>query len=90
MRNDTPVINEEMCCWTYTINPSESHRPMVIWVRSGTPVMFMSMAPIERRECVPTSYRVNPSLATPTHLHSALMTEMLFEAMTKQRTSEVG
>ena len=44
-----PVLNEEICCWIYTINPSERHLPTAMRVRSGTSAMCMAMAPPERR-----------------------------------------
>ena len=52
MRTKTPVLNEEIYCWMYTMNPSEPHLPMVMRVRSGAFVMCMAMAPPERRESV--------------------------------------
>ena len=85
MRTETPVLNEEICCWMYTMNPSKRHLLMAMRVRSGTFVMCMAMAPPERRECVPTSYGVNPSLNAPTRLHSALRTVIMMEAMTERR-----
>ena len=85
MRTETPVLNEEICCWMYTMNPSERHLPVDMRVRSGTFVMYMTMAPPERRECVPTSSGANPSLAAPTRLHSALRTVMTTEVLTEQR-----
>ena len=85
MRTETTVINEDICCWVYTINPSEHHRAVAMRVRYGTPAMCVAMAPPERRECVLKSSGANPILAAPTRLHSALMTEMMFEVLTKQR-----
>ena len=85
MQTKTPVLNKEIYCWMYTINPSERHRPMAMRVRSGTPAVYIIMAPPERRECVPTSSGENPSLDVPTRLHSALMTDMIFEALTERR-----
>ena len=85
MQTETPVLKEEICCWIYTINPSERHLPMAMRVRSGTSAMCMAMAPPERREWVPTSSEANPSLATPTRLHSALMVVIMMEALTEQR-----
>ena len=73
MRTETPVLNEEICCWIYTINPSERHLPMAMRVRSGTPAMCIAMALTERRECSPTPSGANMSLAAPARLHSALM-----------------
>ena len=46
----------------------------------------MAMAPPERRECVPTSSGEKPSLATPTFRHLALMTAMMLDALTEQRS----
>ena len=86
MRTETPVMNEEICCWIFTISPSEHHRPMAMRVRSGTPAICMAMDPLEQRECQPTSSRANPSLDAPTFLNSTLMTEMMLEALTEQRT----
>ena len=43
MRTETPVLNEEICFWMYTINPSERRRLMAIMVRYGTPTMYMAM-----------------------------------------------
>ena len=40
-----PMLNKEICCWIYTMNPSECHCPISMRVRSGTPVMCMAMAP---------------------------------------------
>ena len=85
MRTETPVLNEEICCWIYTINPSERHLPMATRVRSGTFMMCMAVAPLERRECVLTSSGENPSLAAPTRLHSALRTVMMMETLTERR-----
>ena len=90
MQTETPMLNEEICCWIYTINPSNRHRPMVTRVRSGTFEMCIEMALPERRECVPTSPGENLSLAAPTRLHSALTTEMMFEALTERRPCAVG
>ena len=47
--------------------------------------MFMAMDPPEQRECILTSSGSDPSLDAPTHLHSAQMMEMMFEALTKRR-----
>ena len=85
MRTDTTVLNEEICCWIYTINPSKRHRPVAMRVWYGTPAMCVAMSPPERKECVPASSGANLSLATTTCLHSALMTEMMFEVLTEQR-----
>ena len=85
MRTYTPVLNEEICCWTYTINPSERHRPMAMRVQSGMLAMCMAMAPPERRECVSTSSGVYLSLAAPTCFHFDLMTAMLLEALIERR-----
>ena len=63
---------------------------MVMRVPSGTPAMCMAMAPQERIDCVPTSYGVNLSLATPNRQVSALKTEVIFEALTKQNPRVVG
>ena len=84
MRTETPVLNEEICCWMYTIYPSERHHLMAMRVQSGIPEMCIAMAPSERRECVPTSSGANPSLAAPTRLHSSLMTVMMFKALTER------
>ena len=85
MRTETPVLNEEICCWIYTINPSKRHRPMAMKVRSRTPVMCMAMAPPDRRERVPTSSGENPSLTSATRLNSTPMTDIIFEVLTEQR-----
>ena len=85
MRTKTRVLNEGICCWIYTINPSARHRPMAIRVKSGTSVMCTAMAPPDQRECVPTSSRANPGRAAPTRLHSTLTTTMMLEALTEQR-----
>ena len=79
-----PVLNEEICCWMYTINPSGCHLPMVMRVRSGTFAMCMAMAPPEWRECVPVSSGANPSLDVHTHFHSALRKVMMVEELTKR------
>ena len=79
------MLNKEICCWIYTINHSERQRQMAMRVRSGTPAMCMSMDLPERRECDPESSWTNPSLATPTRWVLALMTEMMFEALTDRR-----
>ena len=63
---------------------------MAVGFRSGTPVMCMSMAPPEQRECVPTSSGANLSLAAPTRRVSALGTEMMFEALTERSPGAVG
>ena len=44
------------------MSPSERHGPMVVRVLSGTPAIFMAMAPPEQRECAPTSSEVNPNI----------------------------
>ena len=90
MRIETPVLNEEICCWRYTINNGKRNHPMAMRVWSGTPAMCMAMAPPEHRKCIPTSSGENPSLAAPTRLHSALMAEMMFEVLTEQRPCAVG
>ena len=84
MRTKTPVLNEEICYWMYTMDPSERHLPMAMRVGSGTFVICMDMAPPERRECIPTSSGANPSLAAPTHLYSARRTVMTMEALTER------
>ena len=73
MRTEMPMLNEEICCWIYNINPSESQCPMTARVRSGRLEMCMAMALTERRECSPTPSGANMSLAAPARLHSALM-----------------
>ena len=83
-------MNEEICCWIYTINPSDRHPPMAMRIQSRTLEMCMAMALPERRECTPTSSVANPSLAAPTHLHSALMTVVMLEALTEQSPCRVG
>ena len=85
MRTETPVLDEEIYCWMYTMNPSERHLPMATRVWSGTFAMCMAMAPPERRECVLTSSRANLSLDVPTCLHFALRTMMTMEALTERR-----
>ena len=85
MRTETPVLNEEICCWMYTMNPSERHLLMTMMVRSGMFAMCMAMALPEQRECVPTSSGKNLSLAVPTRFHSALRTAITMEALTKRR-----
>ena len=45
MQTDTPVLNEEICCWIYNINNSKLHHPMAMRVRSGTPAICMAMEP---------------------------------------------
>ena len=80
-----PVLNEEICCWIYTIKPSERHLPMAMRIRSVMSGMCMAMAPPERRECVPTSSGANPILAAPTHLHPTLRWVIRMEVLTDQR-----
>ena len=80
-----PVLNEEICCWIYTINPSKHHLLMAMRVQSGTFAMCMAMAPPERRECVPTSSWSNLSLDAPTRLHSTLRRVITMEALTERR-----
>ena len=80
-----PMLNEEICCWIYTINLSERHLPMAMRVRSGTSLMCMAMALPKQRESVPTSSGANLNLAAPTHLDSALRRVMTMEALTKRR-----
>ena len=82
---ETAVLKEEICCWIYTINPSDRHLTMAMSVRSGTLVRCMVMAPPEQRKCVPTSSGAKPSLAAPTCRHSALVTAMMFDALTERR-----
>ena len=84
MWTETPMLNKEICCWVYTMKPSERHLLMAMRVRSGTFAMCMAMAPPERRECVLTSSGANPSLAAPTCLHSALRTVMTMGALTER------
>ena len=79
MQTETPVLNEEICCWMYIMNPSEGHLLMAMRVWSGTFAMCMAMSPLEWRESVPTSSGDNPSMA------AALRTVMTMEALTKQR-----
>ena len=76
MRTKASVLNEEIYCWMYTINPSKRHLLMAMRVRSGKFAMCMAMALPERRECVPASSGENPSLAAPTRLQFALRTVM--------------
>ena len=52
--------------------------------------MCMAMDLTERRECVPASSGVNLSLALPTRRVSNLITEIVFEALTKQSPWSVG
>ena len=85
MRTKTPVLNEEICCWMYTMNPSERHLLMTMRVRSGMFAMCMAMALPEQREWVLTYSGAYPSLAAPTRLHSALRRVMAMEALTKRR-----
>ena len=85
MQTKTPILNEEICSWMYTMNPSERHLPIAMRVQSGTFAMCMAMVLTERRECVPTSSGENPSLSMPTRLHSALRTVMTMEALTERR-----
>ena len=79
-----PVLKDEICCWVYTMNPSDLHCSMDMRVRSGTPAMCMAMTPPERRECVPTSFGANTSMAAPTQRVSDLRTEMMFEALNER------
>ena len=65
------------------MNPIKRHQPMSMRVPSGTPVMCMAVTPPERRDCFPTSFGVNPSMDVPTCWFAALMTEMIFEALTE-------
>ena len=66
------------------MNPSERHRLMAMRVQSGTPVVYMAMDPPEHRECIPTSSGANPCLFAPARQVSALMTEIMFEALTER------
>ena len=66
------------------MNPSERHRPMTMRVQSGTPAVCVAMAPPERRECAQTSSGAILSLSVPTQSVSALMMEMMFEALTER------
>ena len=66
------------------MNPSEHHRLMAMRVQYGTSAMCMAMNPPDQRECVPTSSGEIMSMAVPTRQVSALMTEMMFEALTKR------
>ena len=79
----TPALKDEICCWIFTINHCKRHWSMNMKVRSGTPVMRMAMAPPERRECVPMSSGENPRVATLNRRVSALMTEIMFQALTE-------
>ena len=90
MRTETPVLNEEICCWMYTMNPSERHLLMTMRVRSGMFAMCMAMALPEQRECAPTSSGENPSLDAPTRLHYSLMTARMLEALTERRPWVIG
>ena len=63
---------------------------MAMRVRTGTPAMCMAMDLLEQRECALSSSGGNPSRAAPTCLHSALMTDMAFEAPTEHRPWWVG
>ena len=81
---ETPVLKDNICCWIYTMNPSERHLPMAMRVQSGTFTICMAMALPERRECVSTSSGENMSLATPTRQVSALRTDMMFETLTEK------
>ena len=85
MRTETPVLNKEICCWMYTMNPSERHLPMAMRVLLEMFAMCLEMAPPERRECVLASFGANPSLAATTRLDSALRMVMVMEALTEQR-----
>ena len=85
MRTETPVLKEKICCWMYTMNPSERQLLMVMRVRSGKFAMCVAMAPLERRECVPASSGANLSLAVPTRLHPDLRTVIMIEALTERR-----
>ena len=85
MRTKTHVLNDEICCWIYTLNPSERHRPKATRVRSETSDMCIAIARLEWREFVPTSSGVNPSLAAPTRMRTALMTAMMLESLTEWR-----
>ena len=76
MRTEVPVLNEEIYCWMYTINPSKRHLLMAMRVRSGKFAMCMARDLLERRECVSESSGENPSLAAPTRLHFSLRTVM--------------
>ena len=83
IRTKTPTLKDDICCWVYTMNPSECHSPMDIRVRSGTPAMCVTMAPPEQREYVPKSSGENLILAAPNWRVSALMSEIMFEALTE-------
>ena len=66
MRTKASVLDEEIYCWMYTINPSKRHLLMTMRVWSGTFAMCMAMALPERRECVQLSSGANPSMVAPT------------------------
>ena len=80
-----PVLNEEICCWIYTINPIKRHSPMAMRVQSGMSAMYVAMSLPESRECIPTSSGANLSLSAPTHLHSALTVAIMLEALIEWR-----
>ena len=84
MRTKTPMLDEEICCWMYTMKPSERHLPMATRVRSGMFAVCMAMDMPYQRECVPASSGENPSLFVPTRLHSSLRTMIMMEALAKQ------
>ena len=62
---------------------------MAMRALSGTPVVYMAMAPPEWREYVPTSSWSNLSLSAPTDLLLTLTTEMMFKMLTRWRPWDV-
>ena len=72
------------------MNLSKRHQPVATRVRYGNPAMCTAIAPPERRECLPTYSEANPSLAAPTRQVLAMMTEILFEALTERSPWAVG
>ena len=63
---------------------------MAMRVLSGISVIFIPVALLDIIECVPTSSETNPSLAAPTLQFTALMTEIMFEALTEWSPGVVG
>ena len=57
---------------------------MTMSAQSGNMEMCISMALPERRECVPTYSRANPSMSTPTRQVSDRRTVMMYKALMEQ------